>query len=156
VTEIPKGTYAIGEKCTGCTACARLCPVFAISGERGKIHEVNPLRCVGCGVCGRICPSGAVSDGGGKVCSSVKRSLWSKPHIDVKLCSACGICVQDCSPKALSISFPKERGDIQVHAELSAPDKCIACGICENHCPLSAIVMVPPQKTAPETSDKEP
>ena len=136
--------YVIGEGCSGCTACARACPVFAISGERGKRHEINPLRCVECGVCGRICPSGAVSDSGGKVCTMVRRSLWPKPRIEAELCSACGICVQDCTPRALSISMPKFRGDIGVHAELSVPEKCVACGICEKHCPLGAIVMVPP------------
>jgi len=143
-------SYRIDEKCTGCTACARLCPVFAItplpgSAERGKRHEINPLRCVECGVCGRICPEGAVSDAGGTICTAVKRSLWQRPRIDAKVCSACGICVQDCGPRALSISMPAFRGDIAVHAELSAPSKCVGCGICEKHCPLGAIVMEAPQ-----------
>ena len=144
----------IGEACTGCTACARSCPVFAISGERAKRHEINPLRCVECGVCGRICPAGAIS-AGGKLCVQVKRSLWSKPRINARLCSACGICVHDCGPRALSISMPKERGDIRVHAELSAPLKCVGCSICEKHCPMGAILMVPPQNTAAETPATE-
>jgi formate hydrogenlyase subunit 6/NADH:ubiquinone oxidoreductase subunit I len=62
-------------------------------------------------------------------------------------CSACGICVQDCGRRALSISMPRFRGDIHVHAELSAPLKCVACGICERHCPLRAVTMVPPNET---------
>ena len=140
--------YSISASCTGCTACARICPVFAISpppesNERGKRHEINPLRCVECGSCGRVCPSGAVQDGSGKTCTAVKRSLWAKPSIDADACSACGICVQDCTPRALAISMPKFRGDIRVHAELSVPVKCIACAICEKHCPLGAVVMVP-------------
>lgn len=146
--------YKIGEKCTGCTACARSCPVFAISGERGKRHEINSLRCVACGVCGRICPSGAISDGGGKVLSPVRRSLWPKPRIDKSVCSACGICVQDCTPRALSISLPKERGDILVYAELSGPGKCVGCGICEKHCPLEAVSMDTQQNAAAETAGK--
>ena len=140
--------YGIGEKCTGCTACARNCPVFAITGEKLKRHEINPVRCVECGVCGRVCPSGAVSDPGGKVCSPVKRPLWQKPQIKQELCSACGICVQDCTPRALSISLPKFRGDIRVYAELSAPGKCVACGLCEKYCPQGAVVMAAPAAPA--------
>ena len=140
--------YGIAEGCTGCTACVRLCPVFAISGEKGKRHEINPLRCVECGVCGRICQSGAITSGGGTTCAPVKRALWQKPQIDPKRCSACGICVYDCTPKALSISLPKERGDICVHAELSTPQKCVGCGICEKHCPLGAITMTGAKKKA--------
>jgi len=135
-------TYKIGESCTGCTACTRVCPVFAIAGERGKRHEINALRCVECGVCGRICPSAAINDSNGKSCTAVKRPLWPKPSIDPELCSACGICVQDCTPRALNICKPKFRGDIKVYAELSAPEKCVACALCEKHCPMGAVVMV--------------
>ena len=149
-------SYTIGEGCTGCTACARLCPVFAISpppesNERGKRHEINSLRCVECGVCGRICPGKAISDSSGNICSPVKRSQWPKPKIKSEgkhSCSACGICVQNCKPRALSISLPRFRGDIGVHAELSAPEKCIACRLCEKHCPLGAVVMVMPAEEA--------
>ena len=140
--------FQIGESCTGCTACARGCPVFAISGERGKRHEIMAIRCVECGVCGRICPGASVSDAGGKLCVPVKRPLWPKPQIDTELCSACGICVQDCTSRALSISRPTFRGDIDVHAELSAPEKCCACALCEKHCPMGAVVMVSPEPAA--------
>jgi formate hydrogenlyase subunit 6/NADH:ubiquinone oxidoreductase subunit I len=133
--------FIINDECAGCTVCANLCPVFAITGDKGKRHEINQLRCVECGVCGRACPSGAVADSGGKACAHLKRPLWPKPQIDAELCSACGICVQDCTPRALSISLPKFRGDINVHAELSAPEKCVSCGICEKHCPLGAVKM---------------
>ena len=148
-----QAAYRIGEKCTGCTACVRVCPVLAISGERGARHGINALRCVACGVCGRICPSGAISDGAGKIQSPVKRALWPKPRIYENVCSACGICVHDCSSGALSISRPKERGDIRACAELSGPDKCTGCGICVKRCPLGAVCMVSPG--APETPVKE-
>ena len=133
--------YRITEKCTGCTACARSCPVFAIQGERGAIHEINAKRCIDCGVCGRICPAGAVTDGIGAMFAAKKRTEWLKPVIDKETCSACSICVNFCTAEALSISKPAFRGDIRVYAELSAPQKCVGCALCERHCPIKAITM---------------
>ncbi|GMO51432.1 MAG: hypothetical protein Pg6C_16190 [Treponemataceae bacterium] len=133
--------YRITSACIGCTACAKVCPVFAITGERGAVHAVNPKRCVSCGVCGSICPSGAVSDPSGIQRVRQQRSERRKPRIDTGLCSACGICVTDCTAGALSISEPAFKGDIAACAELSAPQKCIACSLCEKHCPLGAIRM---------------
>jgi formate hydrogenlyase subunit 6/NADH:ubiquinone oxidoreductase subunit I len=96
-----------------------------------------------------VCPSGAIT-ANDKTCTQVKRSLWPKPQINRKLCSACGICVHDCSPGALRISMPCTRGDINVYAELASPEKCVACRICEKHCPQDAIVMAEPQKAGGE------
>ncbi|GHV96317.1 hypothetical protein AGMMS50293_26370 [Spirochaetia bacterium] len=141
IESLQKTSYRITETCIGCTACVKTCPVFAISGERGKVHSINEARCVGCGVCGRVCPKGAVIDGKGKSCAPVKRQQWPKPVVNEALCSACAICVKDCTPGALRISLPRSRGDIQVHAELFVPQNCVGCGICEKHCPLGAIAM---------------
>jgi ferredoxin len=133
--------YNITSACIGCTACAKACPVFAIAGERGAAHTINAKRCVECGVCGRICPAGAVTTGNGTVCKAQKRSEWHKPRVDGELCSACGICVADCTPGALKISEPAFKSDINVHAELAAPQKCVACALCERHRPLGAVTM---------------
>ena len=136
-----KTSYCINEICTGCTACAKLCPVFAITGKKDKPHTINDKRCIECGVCGRICPKGAITDGAGRTCVPVKRAEWPKPLVNRKICSACSICVNDCTPGALKISLPQFRGDIKVYAELAQPQQCIGCAICESHCPMGAIVM---------------
>ncbi|OPY06341.1 MAG: NADP-reducing hydrogenase subunit HndC [Syntrophus sp. PtaB.Bin001] len=49
------------EKCTGCGACAKKCPVEAISGERKKVHAIDQAKCVKCGVCRETCKFDAVT-----------------------------------------------------------------------------------------------
>lgn len=57
----PLLSYSIdAEKCTGCTACARKCPVEAISGEVKKPHTIDPELCIKCGKCAETCRFGAV------------------------------------------------------------------------------------------------
>ncbi len=48
------------EKCTGCTACVRVCPVNAISGERKQPHTIDQDKCTRCGMCIEKCRFDAI------------------------------------------------------------------------------------------------
>ena len=52
--------YEITDDCKGCTACARHCPVGAISGEKKQQHKIDPAVCIKCGKCEESCKFGAV------------------------------------------------------------------------------------------------
>ena len=49
------------EKCRGCTACARKCPVGAIAGKVREPHTIDKSKCIKCGACMETCKFGAIS-----------------------------------------------------------------------------------------------
>ena len=48
--------------CRGCTACTRVCPVEAISGELRKPHKIDPEKCIKCRECKNGCPKHAIKE----------------------------------------------------------------------------------------------
>lgn len=49
------------DKCTGCRACAKGCPVSAISGEVKQPHEIDQSICTKCGLCIDTCRYDAIT-----------------------------------------------------------------------------------------------
>ena len=53
-------SFNITEDCKGCRACAKKCPVGAISGEKKEMHVINHDICIKCGKCEETCKFGAI------------------------------------------------------------------------------------------------
>ncbi len=53
-------SYKITDKCIGCTACSRQCPVNAINGTVKQKHEIDQEKCIKCGACQKTCKFGAI------------------------------------------------------------------------------------------------
>lgn len=50
----------IEDKCIGCTACARVCPVNCITGAPKQKHVIDEDKCIACGACFTACKFQAV------------------------------------------------------------------------------------------------
>lgn len=81
---------------------------------RGKL-EVDPVKCTGCALCQLVCPASAVyMETVGKRKVGEREIDVKRPVFDLYMCISCGLCVDDCSFKALTLTR---------QFELATPDK---------------------------------
>jgi len=132
--------FFISDKCIGCTACLRICPVEAIAGERSIIHIIDST-CIDCGACGRVCPVDAIEDQYGVLQPHMKRGEWPKPVIVAENCTGCNYCVDVCPEKCLDVLPNAEFPGVIGIAEFVNPKTCIGCRLCEDVCAKNAIIM---------------
>jgi len=50
----------VADKCKGCSACARKCPVNAITGEIKNPFTIDTSKCIKCGACISTCKFDAI------------------------------------------------------------------------------------------------
>lgn len=50
----------LADKCIGCTACVKVCPVDAISGKVKEPHVIDKNKCIKCGACMEKCKFSAI------------------------------------------------------------------------------------------------
>ena len=55
-----KQYFILPDICNGCTACTKVCPTNAITGEKRQPHDIEQDKCIRCGACYDKCKFNAI------------------------------------------------------------------------------------------------
>lgn len=119
-------------------------------------HEL----CTGCGTCQTVCAKAYYKEEDPQK-SAIFVTKVQEDGFFVAVCDQCGVCMDMCSPMALSkakngvIRLDKKkcvgclicvgecvRDYMRYHDDLPTPFKCVACGLCAKQCPSGALAIV--------------
>jgi ferredoxin len=131
--------FFIVETCIGCTACTNRCPTEAITGERKRLHVIDPGLCIDCGACGVVCPAEAIYDDRGALTVLLKKQQRPIAFVDDLACTGCDKCAEHCPFDCLAL---EETADAQspFFAVMRVEEpKCTGCRECVVACPYDAI-----------------
>lgn len=131
-------SFKINDRCSGCTACAAICPTGAIRGENRQMHVIDPAKCIDCGACGVTCPDAAVLDHQGALFTLCEASERTRAWVDLARCSGCGWCRSTCHWDAIEPALLRGRDGLFRVATVRDRG-CVACGACEVECAHGAI-----------------
>lgn len=131
--------FFIVETCIGCTACTSRCPTDAISGERKRLHLIDPELCIDCGACGVVCPAEAIYDAGGRLTQLLKKQQRPLAFVDELACTGCDKCAEHCPFDCLALE-PTTDPQSPFFAVMRVEEpKCTGCRECVAACPYDAI-----------------
>ncbi len=126
----------VGDECTGCRACAYICPTGAIPMEQKNqtltiwnrefqipVCEVNSDLCRGCGICEEVCPFSVPR-------TSIQLGSEAIAFISPTACLGCGICAGACPTGAISQELTEDLSDLKntlLDKNLQDKDIIFAC-----------------------------
>lgn len=132
--------HFITEQCTGCTLCAKKCPVEAVVGAPKTRHAIRAALCIDCGVCGSLCPKSAILDGDGRPVPRIKLSQRPKATVDADWCTGCEACASVCREGCISIEPLCAEEPFQQIAVVDRK-RCVGCGLCAEVCIKEAVTV---------------
>ena len=96
--EVPSGFKGMpnidAEKCTGCGACAQVCPTGAIEMvDEGCERRVwfKYEKCISCALCEEVCPEEAVRLAGERPgATGDRKAIGTSAKMELRRCAACG------------------------------------------------------------------
>ncbi len=130
--------FSIARTCDGCSACARRCPVAAITGQVGAPYAILADLCIDCGACGLACRRNAILTASGQIAPRLPLAQRPRPVIDSDRCNGCQMCVDFCAFACLRIIGPRYQGVVA----LANARACVSCGECAAVCSKGAIALV--------------